>query len=390
MATIQAVGKQQVCAIFSIVVALLFTTPLLAQPNKGLPSSLLLYEENDLGRTDQHYTQGLRVDAGWRGWSLGLGNLVFSPDPGLCHSVEGGLPGCHVESTRISIGQSMYTPRDLTISEPIVGDRPYGGWLYAELRTEASVMRSGRGFLRGARQVGTGISVGVIGPLSFADTLQRIWHERITVESPRPEGWEHQIDNRAAIMVTGDVKQRFYEFFTSPREMHRRIRYFDLTGEAGLALGNVLTLARAGGTVRLGHNIGGDFGPTYITPSPAPPPSVPTGQNEEERVEQQPTRTDAQSKSPAVRQPWTTRWSLYGFAATEARAVAYNVFIDGEAERHQIERNPWVRDLSYGITGRYGHFTASYRIVYRTSEFRPGGGTHRFRSFNVGVTPPIR
>jgi hypothetical protein len=54
----------------------------------------------------------------------------------------------------------MYTPRDITLANPPLDDRPYAGWLYATL---------GLGVETGRQLDQLALSLGVVGPESLAE-----------------------------------------------------------------------------------------------------------------------------------------------------------------------------------------------------------------------------
>lgn len=327
-----------------------------------------LYFENDSrgAGTDEYYTHGTRLEFGRVGWGLGLGSLVY-PDVDACTSFSTNQSECYVEALRFTVGQNMYTPRDLTVRDRIIGDRPYGGWLYLGTRTEAATgsQRSGFGLNQG-RQWGLGLDIGVVGPSSKADTVQRWWHESVAKEAPRPEGWEHQISDRFGFILQGDLKQRLVDIGSRVEITSERVRYLDVIGETGVAVGNVFTYGRAGGIFRLGYNLGDDFGPNYI--APVVPPVTGSARQRRERP----------------------RWEAYTFLAGEQRLVAHNVFIDAEAERHQIEREPWVHDYSWGFVLRYCYLTFNYRRMNRSQEYRPNDVTHHYDAVSLGLASRCR
>ena len=116
----------------------------------------------------------------------------------------------------------------------------------------------------------------------------------------------------------------------------------DLTPDAGLTLGTLRTEARAGLTARIGWRIDNDYGPPRVRPSLA-------------GVEH--FRGGALS------------WSI--FAGVQGRAVAHNLFLDGNNFRDSasVERNPYVGDFQTGFTISAGDWRLAYTFVWRTEEF---------------------
>src|SRR4051794_32767149 len=85
-------------------------------------------EENDLVvDTDRHYTQGIKL------------SYIHSENhvPHWLENFSEKLPavGFTVSANRIGtqIGQSIYTPGNISVTNLQRGDRPYAGWLYTGL-----------------------------------------------------------------------------------------------------------------------------------------------------------------------------------------------------------------------------------------------------------------
>jgi hypothetical protein len=83
-------------------------------------------EENDLfANTDRHYTQGIKLsflqrDGDLPAWAKGCSEML--PAWGFDRRVV---------KFGYQIGQSIFTPSDISQSKPPKDDRPYAGWLYA-------------------------------------------------------------------------------------------------------------------------------------------------------------------------------------------------------------------------------------------------------------------
>ena len=116
----------------------------------------------------------------------------------------------------------------------------------------------------------------------------------------------------------------------------------------GGSLGTVMTAASAGATVRLGHNIS-SFPQLLITPTNA-----------------------------SVTVPRPTKTEFYVFVGAEARAIAHNIFLDGNVFRDgpdiDIRREPFVYDLKAGFALRYKSWRLDYAFVRRSEEFEPPPG----------------
>jgi hypothetical protein len=239
-------------------------------------------------------------------------------------------------------GQNMYTPRDITIANPPAGDRPYAGWLYGAI---------GVGVETGRQLDQFALTVGVLGPASLADHSQTFVHRVVNTNLPR--GWDTQLRNEPGMYVTC---QRSW------RELAAKTLVgldFDLTPHLGGALGNIYTYANTGFTLRYGKNLPLDYGPPRIQPSlPGSGYLVPT-----------------------------RSFDWYFFAGIEGRAVARNIFLDGNTfkDSRSVKKEPFVGDLQWGIVVTWRAYRLSFTHVVRTREFETQGERDQFGAFSLSM-----
>ena len=298
------------------------------RPQPDLPASAAGYlsvkVENDMftSGNDRHFTHGLK--AGWvsercqLGWVGPLARLL-----GLTALDERGCGGARVG---LGVGQAIYTPVNLNWSEPDPRDRPYAGWLYLAGSLYAETHRD-EGALRDRALVRFELSLGVVGPASGASEMQRAWHQ--LVGAPRPRGWRNQLQNEAAVMFTWEYLRRF------GRRLGRYLE-LDVTPAAGLSLGNVFSQATVGMTIRVGHDMAGDWGP--------------------ER---------GFFEAPG------SGFSWYLFAGTELRGVAHDVFLDGNTyvDGPRVDKRPFVADARFGLAVCLSRVRLTYTMVLRSPQF---------------------
>lgn len=316
------------CALGAILAAL---SPAAADEPTGQPDAFTLQVENDLfgDGSDGHYTQGMRVS-----W-------LPSPDKVPDWVRDGALlvPGIDAKDRLtfvFAVGQNMYTPEDIELSTPDPTDRPYAGWLYATLGVAVEDAQSN--LLHNLA-----LDLGVVGPLSLAGPTQKIWHKLIDTRTPR--GWDHQLKNEPGLVLTYEARMR--QSLTTTVEGIQ----VDVTPKAGVALGNVFTYGAVGASLRVGQNLDLDYGPPFIRPS------LPGAGLVKRRDE----------------------WGWYLFAGIEGRAVARNIFLDGNtfADSPSVERIPFIGDLQFGIAATMGSVRLSFTQILRTKEFEgQRGGDH--------------
>ena len=261
----------------------------------------LTLENDTLGGTDRHYTHGTRysyvLDEPFK-WT----EKLFVDKDKTCS---------------LAFAQYMYTPSDISVSELMEDDRPYGGWLYTGFQL----------FARDDKYMDLiEIDIGVVGEDSYAEDVQKQIHE--WSGSQEPMGWDNQIETEPGFNV---VYQKKY-----------RLRYdgildFDFIPHTGACIGNVFTYANLGALFRAGYNLPDDFG--------------------------------VQRMEPTVRAK--NNFRFYLFVDTDGRYVARNIFLDGNTfeDSHSVDKEDLVGDLSTGLGIGFKSFDLVYAYNYRTKEF---------------------
>lgn len=294
--------------------------------------ALTFYFENDaFGGTDRDYTNGARIS--WTSPSLHL----FADD-----ATAGGVAGVfdnapwidssYERNVAISIGQSLFTPVDVHNPNLVPNERPYAAWLY-----------TGLGLVWKKPNVKNTLvfNIGVVGPWAQGEQTQRAVHGSLGQRSP--QGWNNQLGNEVGVNVTYERKWRFR---SSPNGNGLA---WDFLPYTGATLGNVYTLGTLGSELRFGYNLPDDFGTGAISDSATTP-----------------TPLDGSTKA------WAHRFGAHFFARAEGRAVARNIFLDGNTFRssHSVDKYPFVADLSLGFAMNWRNSKLSYAFIYRTREFK--------------------
>ena len=306
-----------------------------------LAGTFTFYMENDyFGGTDRHYTNGLKLswfssdlaDWGQSGWRQRfIAALPFVNRPGA------------QKNFGFAFGQNIYTPQDTDPFVPDPTDRPYAGWSYLEFT-----------FLSKTERIADTVSfqLGLVGRHSYAQDAQRVVHEWIN--DSRPNGWEHQLHDEVGLNIILERKWRLFG-----RSIGDTLG-IDLVPHAGLSLGNVQTYANTGGTVRLGFNLPSDFGVQLIRGG--------GGAN-----------SPIDDRDPRV--ALDRSWSFFIFGAADGRAVARDIFLDGNTFRDSpsVDKRPFVADLSYGLGLIAGRWQLTFTQVYRTREFETQ--PHKYNEF---------
>lgn len=309
--------------------------------DKGVWNGLWENDAFTTGNRDRHYTNGLRLSyittegSVW-GWvESGARALPFFIEDGALRA-------------SFALGQNLYTPGDISNPLPVEGDRPYAGWLYA-----ATGLLADNGRVLDSVE----LSLGMVGPSAFGEEVQT-WIHRV-IDSPTPRGWEHQLHDEFAVLLSRERKWR----------SGRKLDHLPLLGAMGLevdamphlgtALGNVLIQASGGGSVRIGHDLPSDYGPPRIRPS----------------------LPGSEFFAP------TRRFGWYLFTGLELRAVLRNLFLDGSTFGHSmsVDKRILVADLQAGLAVTWDPVRFVFTFVMRSEEFHGQDGADLFGAFSLGV-----
>jgi hypothetical protein len=292
--------------------------------------------ENDIvADADGQFTHGTRL-----AWMSPEGQV-----PEWARRIADAIPRLAEVSTKrivYSLGQSIFTPDDITIEEPVPEDRPYAGWLYAGI----GLVSVGERALDNLE-----INVGVVGPASFAEQTQTAFHRWFGFD--RPEGWRHQLENEPGLELVFERKWRAWQKFGVGGLGG------DVVPHVGVALGNVLTQGAAGLTLRIGDDLPNDYGPPRIRPS----------------------LPGSDYFDPEDRFGW------YLFVGAEGRAVGRNIFLDGNTFRDspRVDKRNLVADFQAGIAVIAGRVRLAYTHVLRTREFETQDDPGQFGAFSVST-----
>jgi lipid A 3-O-deacylase len=295
----------------------------------------ILFENDIFYNTDRDYTNG--VQFAWTSapdrnfdWITNTARMLpfFAQDGEV--------------RTSYSLGQNIYTPTNLTLADPSPTDRPYAGFLYLGLglidKTDTQLDQ-------------VQLQLGVVGPASLAEESQKLVHR--IIHDTIPQGWSYQLHNEPALVL---VDEKSWRAFESGKLLGFS---FDIDPHAGGAVGNVYDYVNAGAMARFGFDLPDDYGPLRIEPS------LPGSDFFEP----------------------TAGFGWYLFAGVDARAVARNIFLDGntfEASRH-VDKLPFVGDGQLGAALSFHSFRLTYTHVFRTKEFRTQPHSDQFGAINLSI-----
>jgi lipid A 3-O-deacylase len=311
---------------------------------------LSLVEENDsfVAYQDKHYTQGLLAsyvtpdlwdDSGWSPLftPLDLLDQIWPSDLGH---------GERVRRIAIGLGQSLFTPADLHFSVPDPDDRPYAGWLYGDLR----LLEEDEGHFLQCLE----LQLGMVGPAALGEEAQNSVH--FVLSQPQGHGWLYQLHNEPGGVLAYDAAWRAPVFQAG-------LWTVDVIPAAGATAGNIFIYAAAGGLLRIGENLGVDYGPTRIRPAIS--------------------GADFFNEQQA-----TSAFGFYFFGSTQERLVARNIFLDGNSfeSSARVQKNWQVLDLSAGASIYWVHsLRVDFVYTARQKEFQTQQAPDTFGNINLAL-----
>jgi hypothetical protein len=273
---------------------------------------------------DYDYTQGAKVSVAWAG-APPLVRRVLGHRSG-CRSPEARRTGC--VATAAVVGQEIYTPRRDAL-EPVPGERPYAGWLYASAM--AHVVRRGH-----ARALG--VEFGVSGPMSLAEPVQNGVHRLLHNEAQL--GWKNQLPTALGFTIRyGEVRRTEWAL--------GRAAAAAVALRWGAAAGTVVTTLSGGAEATLGLR------GSLLWSS-----------------------TEPEIEHPA---------RVYALVSYRQDAALRNVFVDGRGESGRAERRLLVGQAEAGAGYRWRALALEYRHVVRGREYTAQPVAHAYGSITLTV-----
>ena len=319
------------------------------------------YENDSRFFTDRFYTSGVQFSV--KHATDTRGDFARNLTTRLC-----GWTGCDaskVLTSQANTGQLMYTPRDITRAEAQPLDRPWAGLLYYE---------QAYSFLSPDQRTLTIFTgqLGVTGPASLAEPAQKAFHSLL--DRPRPQGWNNQLGGSLGVMLSAEQRRaRSALSFDLPRHVR-----FNTATYWRVAAGNIQTYAAAGVAVAIGKEL------PLVSP---PPPGI--GNK---------IAAGTARKAPAFTS-CMVRWiQCTSFGSLEARAVGYNVFLDGRLFHDSdpsVKRRPFLYEAILGTrfdfpgtrTASHGPWFAQVKVTRRSPEFYSplGVPSHKVSALTIGT-----
>ncbi|MGE3249973.1 MAG: lipid A deacylase LpxR family protein [Hyphomonadaceae bacterium] len=292
--------------------------------------SIVLENDSLSSGADRNYTSGIKLayvrpTRDIPGWLSGGASLVED------------ITGARPAFWGAALGQSIFTPEDISADPAPPDQHPYAGWLYAQILLGTVENRPDGLFPRYADLYE--FEFGMVGPSAQGRQAQRGIHQLLG--APDPQGWDSQLHDEFAFALSYERRWSSFRYFTDyvPGGME-----IVLSPSIGATVGTLRTEARVGLAAQIGYQIINSYevGPPRVRPSLS-------GAGYFDRHD--------------------FSWSL--FAGVQGRAVARNLFLDGNTfvDSPSVERIPLVVDGQLGFTLQFGDARLAYTYVVRTDEF---------------------
>jgi lipid A 3-O-deacylase len=322
-------------ALFCALVSLAPTAARAADGNDKPTFNLITENDSYISISgDRHYTNGIYFS-----WTSAREQRTQS----FAHYLM--LPGAKNADWRTGyfLGQAIFTPEDLRAFVPPASDRPYAGWLFAGARLYRD---SGKVLDK------VEMTLGLVGPAALGSDVQKFWHAAFIPSAAHPNGWHAQLRDEPGLVLS---EQRIWRI-----PLVQRAWQAEALPEANVSAGNVYDYAGAGAMLRLGRNLAADWGPPRIAPA------------------QQ--GSDFQN---------VDRFAWYVFAGGEIRAVARNLFLDGNSFHAgpSVAKHTLTGDINAGAALLFPHFRVVASYTNRAGEFRGQNGNDQLGSVALSFIP---
>lgn len=296
--------------------------------------------ENDLYASgdDRNYTNGARVTY----YKMG------EQPPAFFNAIDRLIPTFTINPTTsiyYSLGQNIYTPKDITRATQDPNDRPWAAFLYGS---------AGMTSVTDNHIDEVEATLGIIGPYALGKEVQTFVHDHIS-DSPTPRGWDNQLKTEPGVMLSWE--RRFPERFGFDAGNFSA----GVEPHFGVTLGNVYTYANTGLSFRLSPHEG--------------------------RWQDDPIRVRPNMPGTGAFFVPENKWSWELFGGVEGRAVARDIFLDGNtfADSYSVDKVPLVGDATAGLAFTYNKVRISYAVVYRTKEFQDQDDPSVFGTVSLGI-----
>lgn len=242
-----------------------------------------------------------------------------------------------------TLAQEMDTPDDDTLPNPPLDDQPYAGVLYVD-----SLLYAKKGRWAHVWE----LKLGVVGPASQAENVQKDFHDLIG--SDEPMGWDTQLPNEPVINVGYTAA-----YMNAAGHVGETAAQWRIVSLGTVGAGTYFTGAGLGVYGEVGWNLVDAFGGT----------SLRSGLNAASTVGVGPVKN----------------WSVSFFAGAGGYGVAHYLPLDGTVfhDSRSVDTEPLVGTGSLGLSVRHEGFVLSLAATFFTDTFKTEEQTTEFGTLSV-------
>lgn len=304
--------------------------------------ALTLTVENDVfTNSDNNYTNG--AGASWVSKAIDTGDdSLVGRWTQLWSFVPFVADDDYTTYSSWSVAHEMNTPDDITIPNPSEDDQPYSGALYVD-----SALYAHKPNWTHAWQ----LRLGVVGPTSHADDVQREFHELIGVDEP--QGWHTQLPDEPIINLDYTVAHR-----VAAGRWGRKAEW-RVVPVATVGVGNYFTGVGLGVYGEIGWNLVDALGATALRSGLNAASTVGVGPQD--------------------------RWSISIFGGASAYGIAHYLPLDGTLFRNSrsVDSKSTLGMASFGLCLRRNNFTLSFAQTHFRDTFHTQRQGTDFGTFSL-------
>ena len=189
------------------------------------------------------------------------------------------------------------------------------------------------------------LGLGFVGPGALGEQVQNTFHQFIAANTAK--GWGSQLQTEVGAVVSYERKLRLSVLGDNSFGLN-------IIPQAGATVGNIFAYADIGGLLRIGKGLAADYGPSRVRPSLSGADYFDESGLDDGRA-----------------------GSIF-FAGTQGRAVARNIFLDGNSFRasRSVPKKNLVGDLQAGFSASWSRsLRLDVSVILRSQEFRGQHGT---------------
>ncbi|NLO78889.1 MAG: lipid A deacylase LpxR family protein [Xanthomonadaceae bacterium] len=238
-----------------------------------------------------------------------------------------------------SLAQVMQTPNDLARSDLIRNEAPYLGMLLASANLHAF----------DARVADTlSLTLGVAGPVSGGETLQKLAHDILGSEDPK--GWSNQVKNEVVFQVR---VERLWRLAALQSDGGLGL---DVIGIGQAAVGTVRSNLVSGLSLRYGRALERSFPAATVMPG-----------------------REVNPLAGSAERSWSLFFNLLGAYVANDIAIDGNTFRDS----HSVPLKHWQGMAVVGLSYSFGHWAVLLSAVQTTDHYENQPDPTRFGSLSL-------